>query len=265
VAGTPPTNFVRVAGGEFAVACTTFHPVGANLWEMVELAAGAQTWGFSTPASTPGPALLRRILDDAADAGFNTLRALAHGVNKESRLQTAPGVYDEKTFAALDYAIQQASTRGLRLILALTSNWGDVGSVDEYVAWAGAGGHAAFFTDARARSLYLAHAAAIINRVNTLTGVRYGDDPTIAAWNLINEPRATGSRPGTVAAWVDAVAPAVKALAPKQLLTVGAEGFYASTDAGAEANPGGWAANEGQAFVRDHASPAIDFASIHVW
>ena len=33
----------------------------------------------------------------------------------------------------------------------------------------------------------------------------------------------------------------------------------------AAANPGGWAANEGQAFVRDHASPAIDFASIHVW
>ena len=42
--------------------------------------------------------------------------------------------------------------------------------------------HAAFFTDAHARRMYMAHAAALLNRVNSYSGVQYRDDPTILGW-----------------------------------------------------------------------------------
>lgn len=49
--------------------------------------------------------------------------------------------------------------------------------------------HALFFSDPGARRLYKQHVAAIVKRRNSITGVPYRDDPTIFAWELINEPR----------------------------------------------------------------------------
>ena len=123
------------------------------------------------------------------------------------------------------------------------------------VAWSDtADTHDDFFTDAQARDLFLAHAAAVTGRVNSITGVPYKDDPTIFAWNLINEPRCYRCG-GAIRDWVAAVAPAVKKMAPNQLLTVGEEGFYPRGSPSAAANPGGavsWAGDEGQDFVVDH-------------
>jgi mannan endo-1,4-beta-mannosidase len=39
---------------------------------------------------------------------------------------------------------------------------------------------------------------ALITRVNTVTGVAYRDDPTIFAWELINEPRVPSDPSGNV-------------------------------------------------------------------
>jgi len=48
-----------------------------------------------------------------------------------------------------------------------------------------------------------------------------------AGWNLINEPRsAKANGAAEVQAWVAEVAPFVKALAPRQLVTIGEDGFY---------------------------------------
>ena len=38
-------------------------------------------------------------------------------------------------------------------------------------------------------SIYLQRAEAVVGRTNSVTGVPYADDPTIFAWDLINEPR----------------------------------------------------------------------------
>jgi len=97
------------------------------------MGAGAPVlWGGSLPSGMTGPELLREILDDGAAAGFNVVRFLAHGVSRETALQTAPGAYSGAAWKGLDYALAEAGARGLRVILALTSNWGDIGSVDEH-------------------------------------------------------------------------------------------------------------------------------------
>lgn len=83
---------------------------------MVESAAGAPFLnGASLPAHTAGPALLRRLLDRAAASGLTFMRAWAHTVSDEFALQTAPGVYNEAVLRGLDYALQQARERGIRV------------------------------------------------------------------------------------------------------------------------------------------------------
>ena len=46
-----------------------------------------------------------------------------------------------------------------------------------------------FWTNAEAIQLYKDSVKAILTRTNTLNGLQYGQDPTIFAWNLINEGR----------------------------------------------------------------------------
>lgn len=53
-----------------------------------------------------------------------------------------------------------------------------------------------FFTSPTSRELYRAFFTALLTRVNTVTGVAYRDDPTVFAWELINEPRNAGDRSG---------------------------------------------------------------------
>lgn len=37
---------------------------------------------------------------------------------------------------------------------------------------------------------------AVLNRVNTITNIMYKDDPTIFAWELMNEPRCESDPSG---------------------------------------------------------------------
>lgn len=46
---------------------------------------------------------------------------------------------------------------------------------------------------------YQDHVKALITRVNTINGYTYSEDPTIFAWELINEPRCQYCANGTIA------------------------------------------------------------------
>eukprot|EP00884_Botryococcus_braunii_P009399 jgi/Botrbrau1/18460/Bobra.0072s0043.1 len=157
-----------------------------------------------------------------------------------------------------------------KVILSFVNNWGTTGGVDEFVAWSGsAQKHQDFYTDATCKSLYKAYVKAIIQRVNSINGRRYRDDPTIMAWNLVNEPRCLQCS-NQIQIWINEMAPYVKSLDPNHLVSVGSEGFYASTNPNRAylANPQGtstWAATEGQDFVADNTSPSLDFATFHLW
>lgn len=67
--------------------------------------------------------------------------------------------------------------------------------------------HALFFKEEACKKLYKDHIEFMVNRVNSYTGKKYKNDPTILAWNLINEPRcetwipANSWCPETLASW----------------------------------------------------------------
>jgi len=93
--------------------------------------------------------------------------------------------------------------------------------------------HALFFSDADAKAMYKNNAKYILNRVNTVNGRAYKDDPTIIAWNLINEPRcetwlkpANDNCPQRMQAWLEEMAAFVRSQDANHMITVGSEGFY---------------------------------------
>lgn len=44
-----------------------------------------------------------------------------------------------------------------------------------------------FYTDAKCKQAYKNYVKMLINRTNSITGVVYKNDPTIFAWDLMNE------------------------------------------------------------------------------
>lgn len=132
--------------------------------------------------------------------------------------------------------------------------------------------HALFFTDPDARRFYKDHVSFLLGRTNSINGRKYSEDPTILAWNLINEPRceswlaANADCPRDLQGWLRDMARHVRSLDPNHLITIGSEGFYgASTPALMKYNPAEWAGDMGQDFVANTDIPEIDFATVHAW
>ena len=55
-------------------------------------------------------------MDQAVETGLNVVRAWAHTVSPEYALQTAPGQFSEPIFRGLDYALDQARRRGIKVM-----------------------------------------------------------------------------------------------------------------------------------------------------
>ncbi|MDP6539417.1 MAG: cellulase family glycosylhydrolase [Planctomycetota bacterium] len=248
--------FVSVEGHEFRLYGRGFHYAGWNTYYLMQYAADPALRSYVV-----------EVLDEAAALGLSVLRTWAFndGAAQWNALQIAPGVYQEYVFRGLDYVLDQARRRGLKVLLALVNNWDDYGGMNQYVAWSQtATSHDQFYTDALCRQWYTDHAAAVAERVNTFNGVAYADDPTILGWDLANEARCASDVSGAVLQeWTATMAAHLKAVAPLQLVTTGSEGFYGPTDAAS--NPRSWMSSQGVDFVANHLSVGIDFASVHTW
>ena len=126
----------------------------------------------------------------------------------------------ENGLVKLDYAIASAKERGIRLVLPFVNNWGPFGGMGQYVRWAGLDDHGAFYTDPQIRQWFKDWMTALLNRTNTYTGVKYKDEPTIAIWELANEPRCEGvpqlpskdCSSETIVAWVAEMAAHFKSI-----------------------------------------------------
>lgn len=188
----------------------------------------------------------------------------------DSAIQPAPLEYDEISFRGLDLVLSRARAHGLRLVLPLGNSWSGYGGARQYVRWAGLAdpkeADPRFFSDRRVVAHYRAHLRHLLNRVNTFDGLRYGEHPSVASWELLNEPRAAGLEPTALRAWLEEVGQEVKSLAPGPLLGTGEEGFQRSFEGHDQAfwrsaAPGLFAGTGD--FRENLGSPVVELASIH--
>eukprot|EP01025_Chloroclados_australasicus_P069154 TRINITY_DN9707_c0_g2_i4.p1 TRINITY_DN9707_c0_g2~~TRINITY_DN9707_c0_g2_i4.p1 ORF type:complete len:782 (+),score=75.98 TRINITY_DN9707_c0_g2_i4:107-2347(+) len=263
------SEFVRSEGGKFWLGCNQFAYVGVNTWDLMDIAR--YPWRLGE---------VDERLDALNNAGLTVGRiwgfSLGKGPTEEERsvrLQLTPGVYNETVFVGLDYVLHAAQLRNIKLIVSIEDFWLSIG---KYGNWSDTmRSKTDFYTDWQARVFYKQHVQNLVRRRNTFNGLLYRDDPTILAWNLMNEPRCTGCA-WALQAWIDEMSLHLKALDPNHMITIGEEGFYSSTCHRVHINPGAgtrrtgigsspWALAEGQDFINNHRSPSIDFATVHIW
>ena len=262
---TSAASFVEVSGTLFVAGGEEFRFVGANV---------ATVYGEEERRRMP------ETLAGVGRAGVRVVRVWAHGEWDAGSPARAPNEWlgagagafrtgrdewNEAAFVHLDRTLAEAARQGLRVQICLSNWWRDTGGVVQYLAWANVanaaddrqpfgidrGAATEFYTNEEARRLYREHVRRIVARRNTVTGELYTNDPTIFAYELMNEAQAPAGREGERRAWIDEMSRFVKSLDANHLVTPGTWGYRT--------------AGERREWLADHRLPAVDFCDVHVY
>ncbi|MCC8980007.1 glycoside hydrolase 5 family protein [Bradyrhizobium acaciae] len=233
--GPPPIPFIKAQGTRFTVDGKPFFVTGVNNHYLTFGSQGEVT----------------RVLDDAVAMGANVVRTFLQPVIGsldgsmvtiwQWRLQAdasdlgVKGTYliywdDHEGGMAfndgangmqkVDFLIAEAGKRHLKLIIGFLDFWAYTGGAQQMRAWYGSEDKSGFFfRDRRTRRDYMNWARHVVQRVNSLTGIAYRDDPTIMAWELMNEGNA--SPESLRLAWTAEMSAYVKFLDPNHLVSSG--------------------------------------------
>ncbi|MSV29818.1 MAG: hypothetical protein EXQ52_13890 [Bryobacterales bacterium] len=271
-AETQSRQFVKRAGSEFRLDGKKFRYAGANNYTLMYASRAAVDDIFES-ARLAEITVLRiwGSLEIGNADGSNSVHGKANGAWLQHWEGAAPAFNDGETgLERLDYAIFRAGQLGFKLVMPLVNNWKDFGGMDQYVRWRGAQFHDDFYTDLVIRDWYKNWIAHLLNRVNTLNGVAYKDDPAILLWELANEPRCKGSgiypksnrcTTETILQWAGEMSAYIKSIDANHLVGSGDEGFYCT--AGARH----WTENcsEGVDSLALARIPSIDVLSFHLY
>jgi mannan endo-1,4-beta-mannosidase len=225
-------------------------------------------------ASAAGFTVLRTwgFLDIGNQDGSGSVHGKADGVYFQYWDGERPAYNDGADgLQRLDYVLAAAGRAGVKLVIPLTNNWNDFGGIAQYVRWRGAQFHSDFYTDPVIRGWYRDWVSHVLHRVNSITGVRYADDPAVMTWELGNEPRCGGSglyprspscTTATITSWADEMTRHIKSIDRRHLVSVGDEGFFCDDPAGSD-----WTTNCGEGIdaLTLTRLPAVDVMSFHLY
>jgi mannan endo-1,4-beta-mannosidase len=130
-------------------------------------------------------------IDDALGAieqiGGQVVRTYTLAVKKADdpadlpRYILGPGQFNEEAFKTLDQAIAAAHRHHVRLIIPFVDQWSWWGGMAELAAFRGKKPDVVW-TDSQVIDDFKNIITFVVNRVNTVTGIRYRDDKAILAW-----------------------------------------------------------------------------------
>ena len=260
-------SFVKVNETHFEIDGKSYYFLGTNFWYGLNL--GSKGAGGDR-------ARLIRELDRLSALGVNNLRIMAASEGPDTApwrmvpsLQPSPSKYNQEVLDGLDFLLAEMGKRKMYAVVCLNNFWPWSGGMAQYLNWFGTkaipypppakGGDwvkyqrytAKFYNNNTVNEAFKAHIAFIINRKNPYTGNHYKDEPYIMAWELANEPRGI-LQPTAMQKWINSLAAYIKSIDTNHLVTTGSEGRTSSKFAGNN-------------FRKDHASPHIDYATMHIW
>lgn len=262
-------GFIRRSGTQLLRDNQPYRIVGANMWYAAWLGADAE-YG--------NRARLTRELDRLQAMGLNNLRIMAAAEEGPLNNSIKPGFTrdDGSTNSALmeglDFAMAEIGKRGMTAVLALSNFWEWSGGLQtllyratgEYMdmgdpahPWpAFADATAAVYSNEAAVENYRTHVAAVVGRTNSVTGLRYADDPAVMSWQHANEPRPGGGAEAIAQhrdaylEWIASTAELIRSMDGNHLVSLGQEGTQAT-------------AGDEELVVAAHET--VDYVTAHIW
>ena len=154
--------------------------------------AGANLHWLGLDDSTTYPSQFRVDdgLDVAKEMGLTVVRAHSLGISTgcSNCIEPSLGVFNKTALEHVDYAINAARERGIRLIIPLTDNWRySIGGKHNFTDWRGITDENQFYFNTQVIQDFEAYIKTLLNHVNIYTGIAYKNDPTIMAWETGNE------------------------------------------------------------------------------
>ncbi|KAJ8329988.1 hypothetical protein QVD99_003547 [Batrachochytrium dendrobatidis] len=183
-------------------------PYGENAWEWV----------------VPDPWEQEDAVRSIAGLGGRVIRTYTLGFGDHYHME-GPGKFNEKAFVAMDHALALCRKYGVRLVIPLVNQnspnlyYGDYGIMTGFRKKS----PSAFFTDPELINDFKGLIKFMLNRKNTVNGIRYGDDCTILAWQTGNELGGWEGAPPP-SRWTIDIATYIKGLAPNTLVMDGTMG-----------------------------------------
>jgi hypothetical protein len=116
----------------------------------------------------------------------------------------APGQFNEDAFKSLDCILAIANKKGIRVIIPFIDNWKWWGGIPAMCEYRGKN-FAAFWTDEQLFEDYKQIVSFVVNRTNTITGVKYKDDKAIFAWETGNELQSPAQWTAKAAAFIKSI------------------------------------------------------------
>jgi mannan endo-1,4-beta-mannosidase len=249
----PPTStsgggtFPSVSGTRFTIDGVTKYFAGTNCYwcsvggisnEDVDLALDhiqssglkiLRVWGFNDVNTIPSSGVWFQHLSSSG----STINTGANGLQR------------------LDYVVQGAEKRGIKLIIPFVNYWRDYGGYQAYVNAFG-GSTTSWYTNSAAQAQYKKFIQAVVSR--------YTDSKGILAWELANEPRCPGCNTDVIYNWARSTSAYIKSLDRNHLVTLGDEGFGMAGDS---SYPYGY--SEGTDFAKNLRIPDLDFGTFHMY
>ena len=256
------SGFVQRCGIHFCLNGKAYYFAGANTYDVFTYGNGSN----DTETQYMDKARIDNHFAELAADHVSVLRLWMFSHETWHGFEPTKGVYNEQEFSEFDYILQSAANHGIRLIPTLENYWEAYGGIDTRLTWEGLGTGQSnrwrFFNKTACPGCFTQYKNYVnyaLNRVNHYSGVAYKNDPTIFAWDLMNEPRYEGqgteSTGGTtLRAWVDEMGAYIKGIDTNHMVYAGIEGHGTKY---------GFGGDEGNPFVYIQQSPYIDFTSAH--
>lgn len=227
--GSVLEHYITAQNGKLMDGATEFRGIGFNLPGLTLIEDGNPSF------YPPNDFEIEDAFDSLSQMGVNVIRLNMLGIRKTGGSYGIPDplpahitgikTYDESTFKAIDKVLEQANKHGIRVIMPGIDAHGYWGGIRAFAALYGKSANE-FWTDSEiidgAKDLY----RYMINRVNTYTGIAYGEDKAILAWQLGNEIESLGTPSSIIDEWTATMAAYIKSIDSNHLV---ADGRHNST------------------------------------